>query len=115
MMQDHVSEVVHATTKRFVLPETVLLVTLCTWDMLFTLYCVRNGLAREANPALRRSLQHSNLVFIALKASTFLLPVILLEIIRSKRPEFVTLAMRIGFLTYAFIYISGSIALMGTV
>lgn len=102
-----------AVLKRFVLPETVLLVTLCTWDMLYTLYCVRHGIAKESNPALRSSLHGSNISFILLKGATFLVPVAVLEIIRSIRPKFVTLAMRVGFLAYAVLYIGGSIALLG--
>ena len=114
-MQHHLKEAISAATKRFVLPETTLLVILCTWDMLFTLYCVRTGLAREANPTLKQSLDHSNFAFLALKGGSFLFPVAVLEIIRSKRPQFVTVAMRIGFLAYAAIYIFGSIALIGTI
>ncbi len=99
--------------RRFVLPETTLMVALCTWDMLYTLYCVRAGLAQEANPALKDSLAHSNVEFLILKGSTFLVPVIVLEVIRSHRPKLVSFAMRFGFIAYAAIYIGGSIALVG--
>ena len=115
VMEKHRKEVLSAMVERFVLPETTLLVALCTWDMLYTLYCVRAGLAREANPALRNSLAKSNMSFLILKGSTFLVPVVVLEMIRTKRPKLVTFAMRFGFVAYAVIYISGSIALMGTI
>jgi hypothetical protein len=114
-MGKHNHEIKTAIAKRFVLPETTLLVTLCTWDMLYTLYCVRNGLAREANPALKTSLTNSNMTFILVKGATFLIPVVILELIRSLRPKFVTVAMRVGFVAYALIYIGGSIALLGTI
>ena len=102
-MEKRVQDVVNSVAKRFVMPETTLLVALCTWDMLYTLYCVRTGLAREANPALRSSLAHSNSAFLVLKGATFLVPVVALELIRSKRPKFVSLAMRVGFVAYAVI------------
>src|ERR1700677_4709593 len=102
-MGKHIEEVKTAMWKRFVLPETTLLVALCTWDMLYTLYCVRNGLARETNPALKSSLASSNLTFVLVKAATFLVPVMILEIIRSKRPKLVSVAMRVGFVAYAVV------------
>ena len=114
-MKRHLKEVLVALVKRFVLPETTLLVALCTWDMLYTLYCVRAGLAKEANPALKTTLTHSNAEFLIVKGSTFLVPVVVLEVIRSHRPKLVTFAMRFGFIAYAVIYIGGSIALMGTI
>jgi hypothetical protein len=114
-MDMRLKEITGAVTKRFVLPETLLLVSLCTWDMIYTLYCVRLGIAKETNPELKRSLAQSNTAFLLLKGATFLLPVAILEIIRTWRPQLVTLAMRIGFIAYAIIYISGSIALSGTI
>jgi len=106
-------ELITATTKRFVLPETVLLVALCTWDMLYTLYCVRTGLAHEENPMLRSSIASSDTAFLIVKGSTFLIPILLLELIRTIRPRFVTFMMRFGFLAYALLYIGGSIAVSG--
>jgi hypothetical protein len=114
-MNRHLKDVIVALTKRFVLPETTLLVTLCTWDMLYTLYCVRAGVAREANPALQRTLAHSNTAFLIVKGATFLVPVVVLEVIRTHRPKLVTFAMRFSFLAYAVIYICGSIALVGSI
>lgn len=114
-MDKHTHEIVTAMAKRFVLPETVLLVALCTWDTLYTLFCVRAGLAREANPALRSSLEHSDTAFLLVKGATFLVPIIVLELIRTKRPKLVTMAMRVGFVAYSVLYIFGSIALMGTI
>ncbi len=114
-MDKRLKEIAGAVTKRFVLPETILLVTLCTWDMLYTLYCVRMGLAREANPEFKRSLAASNAAFLLQKGATFLVPVFILEIIRTWRPQLVTVAMRIGFVAYALIYVSGSIALSGKI
>ena len=83
-MNRHLKDVIVALTKRFVLPETTLLVTLCTWDMLYTLYCVRAGVAREANPALQKTLAHSNTAFLVVKGATFLVPVVVLEVIRTR-------------------------------
>ncbi len=99
----------HAISRRIVMPETVLIVTLCTWDMLYTLYCVRTGLAREQNPVLQASIDHSDARFLIVKGLTFMIPVIFLEILRTLRPKFVTNAMRLGFLAYAVIYIVGSL------
>jgi hypothetical protein len=114
-MGKYLNEMLRAALRRFVLPETTLMVALCTWDMLYTLYCVRTGLAQEANPALKNSLAHSNVEFLIVKGSTFLVPVIVLEVIRSHRPKLVTFAMRFGFIAYAAIYIGGSIALAGRI
>ena len=106
-----IKEIRKALAESHVLPETTLLVCLCTFDMLFTLYCVRVGLAREANPMLKQSLSDSNLHFIFLKAATFLVPVTCLELLRRYRPRFVASALRMAFVGYLAIYLGGSIAL----
>ena len=90
-----------------------MLVALCTFDMLFTLYCVRAGLAKEANPVLQQSLARSDSAFLFIKGASFLVPITILEFIRHRRPSFVVRALRFGFVAYAVIYVVGSIALAG--
>lgn len=99
----------HALTKRFVLAETILLVTLCTWDMLYTLICVRLGFAHEENPMLKGTIAHSDIAFLVVKGATFLVPVFVLELIRCIRPRLVTNVMRFVFVAYALIYTLGSL------
>ena len=102
-------DVKHALTKRFVLAETILLVTLCTWDTLYTLICVRLGFAHEENPMLKGTIAHSDMAFLLVKGATFLVPVFVLELIRCIRPRLVTNVMRFVFVAYALIYTVGSI------
>lgn len=94
-----------------VLPETIILAIICLLDAASTLYLVRTGAAREFNPLLGPSLEHSNLAFLALKSASFLVPLTILERLRSKHPLLVRRALRMAVGGYVALYLLGSFGL----
>jgi len=111
-MKDTATTMFQRILRNHVLPETILMVVLCTFDTLYTLFCVRAGLAEETNPVLRHTLAISDFAFLLVKGVSFLLPLSLLELIRAYRPQFVERAMRIGFMAYACFYFGGSVLIV---
>ena len=111
-MMDSTRHFAKVALKNYVLPETILMVALCTFDTLYTLFCVRAGLAEETNPFLRHTLANSNAAFLLVKGASFLVPLTLLEFIRAHRPKFVEKAMRFGFMAYSTAYFGGSILIV---
>ncbi len=111
-MKDSATKIFQTILKNHVLPETILMVVLCTFDTLYTLFCVRAGLAEETNPVLRHTLAVSDFAFLLVKGASFLIPLTLLELIRAKRPKFVEQAMRFGFMAYAGCYFGGSVLIV---
>ena len=111
-MRKHVIHVASVFGKNYVLPETILMMVLCTFDTLYTLICVRAGLAEETNPFLRNALAKSDFAFLAVKMTSYLVPLIVLEFVRHHHPRFVEKAMRFGFMAYAVAYFGGSVILV---
>lgn len=95
--------------RRPVLRESVALATLCTADMISTLYVVRTHLAVETNPLFVGPLAHSDFAFLALKLVSYLVPIALLEMLRPVRPEMVPNALRACLVGYVALYVLGSI------
>ncbi|MBI1333771.1 MAG: hypothetical protein JST12_13030 [Armatimonadetes bacterium] len=99
--------------KQKVLAETVILTLLCAFDTYWTLILVRMGIGRETNPVLAKSIEISNWAFLALKLSSFLVPIVILEFLRQKHPNLILKAMRIGTIGYIAVYLIGSIKVNG--
>lgn len=96
--------------KHAVLPESLILAVLCTLDMISTLYLVRGRMAVEANPLMAPSLAHSDAAFLTLKGLSYMVPIVILELLRSTRGEFVRRALRVCVGGYVVLYIVGSVA-----
>ena len=111
-MKKKVAHVKTIVVHNYVLPETILMMVLCTFDTLYTLVCVRAGLAEETNPILRDALAKSDFAFLAVKMTSYLVPLIVLEFVRHHHPRFVEKAMRFGFMAYALAYFGGSVMLV---
>lgn len=92
-----------------VLPETFLLLGICMFDMLQTVYVVRSGLAIEANPVLASAMSYSPWAFISLKSVTFLAPLGAVELLRPRNPGFVRLALKFGAYGYLLVYLFGTL------
>nr|WP_265101638.1 DUF5658 family protein [Fimbriimonas ginsengisoli] len=92
-----------------VLPETLLLATICFADMIQTLVVVGSGKAVEANPVLARAMAYSPWAFVALKMVSFIAPLAAVELLRHRSPNFIRLALRIGAIGYLVVYIVGSL------
>lgn len=97
--------------KRSLLRESVMLATICTADMLTTLYWVRNGMAVESNPLFVGPLAHSDATFLLLKGASYLVPIAILEALRSVQPEAVVRALRACLIGYVALYALGLIGL----
>lgn len=98
---------------RKVLVETVALTMICALDTYWTLILVRIGIGRETNPILEWSIDHSNWAFLTIKLSSFLVPIVILEMLRPKHPGLILKAMRFGTLGYVAVYLIGSLRVHG--
>ena len=93
--------------RRSVLPESVALAAVCTADMVSTLYLVRHHLAVEANPLFVGPLERSDAAFLVLKGLSYAVPIVVLESLRSVRPEAVVRALRACLVGYLVLYVLG--------
>lgn len=98
--------------RRPVLPESLALATICTADMISTLYLVRGHLAVESNPVFVPVLAHSDAAFLVLKALSYLLPIAILEGLRGSHPAQVRRGLRTCLVGYVALYALGSLGLV---
>ena len=90
----------------FVLPETTILALLGCFDLLSTIYFLATGQAREANPFMQQVLMETGPKgFVLVKALFLGGPLVIAEIARRERPEFVRKALRLGIVAYALLLI----------
>jgi hypothetical protein len=87
--------------------ETWLLGLFCTLDMLFTVWLIHKGLAKEGNPVMGFYVEKSLPVFVVMKSLMFIAPLTALELLRQKKPKFVTNMLRLGILAYVLVYSFG--------
>jgi hypothetical protein len=80
------------------------LATICALDLITTLWFVYGLGAEEANPLMRRFLDHGALTFIIAKSALVLGPLYVLEWARRRRPRFVHGALRVGIVLYIASY-----------
>jgi len=84
--------------------EGAILLGICVADMVLTLLLVHCMGATEGNPLLRFYLEMGYAPFAAAKLVLSLFPVLVLEIIRRRRPGFVGGLMRAGIVLYLAFY-----------
>lgn len=97
----------NALSKR-VTNATVILVSLCFLDMAHTLFAVRMGIAQEANPLLAPFIQTSDLSFLFVKGASFVIPLTIVELLRTKKPQFARTILNFGAFAYPICYIVGT-------
>lgn len=83
-----------------VYPETAVFALICIADMLYTLYVVRAGIAKEANPMLAWAMNISNACFIFVKTLSFALPLAIIELVKHKNYHFFQILLRLGIMMY---------------
>jgi len=76
------------------------LAAVCALDMLYTVWLVGAGAALEANPVMRFYMEIGMDAFIAVKAFFFLGPILVLEMLRRKRPHAVHRIIGAGLVLY---------------
>lgn len=96
---------------RPVLGATVFMTLLCFLDTASTLVVVRSGLAQESNPLLSPFLAQSDFQFVLVKGLSFVVPLVLLEILRPRSPKFIEAALKLGVVGYVALYLGGSVLL----
>src|SRR5690349_21648583 len=100
-MLPHRDNVITETRGSYVLPETVALVCIGGFDLLYTIYLLATHQAHEANPFMERVLtQAGPNGFILVKALFLAGPLVIAEIARRERPEFVRWALRFCIVVY---------------
>ncbi len=93
--------------RRPILYETFALAMLCLLDMAYTVAVVRTGLATESNPLMAPLIAHSNWAFVLVKSLTFVVPLLIIEIIRPLSPKFIRRALHLGAVAYVLTYLIG--------
>lgn len=87
--------------------ETWLLLAIGLADLASTVYLVRHGLVREANPVMAWYLVHFGMwVFCAAKTTMLVCPLMILEWVRRVKPYLGLWALRIALLGYIVLYLS---------
>ena len=93
--------------KRPAAAEGLFLLILCALDMYSTIYWVATGQATEANPLLAWTFNIHPLLFVLLKAATFLPTLVLAVYIARRHPRTTTALLRFVILAYISIYLVG--------
>jgi hypothetical protein len=87
------------------LPETIIFFTLCTIDLISTIFLVRHGLAKEANPVLKWAYNYGDFYFCFVKFFTYSVPLSIIETIKSeKNINTIRWILRIGIFAYLLNY-----------
>jgi hypothetical protein len=86
--------------------DSMLFFTVCSLDMIFTLWWVHIGVAKESNPWLASCLQRGPFAFCVAKIASFVPVLFICAYYRASYPRFVPLALRWGTAAYAAIYIA---------
>ncbi len=93
--------------KRPAAAEVLTLIILCAVDMYSTIYWVKTGQATEANPLLAWTFDLHPLIFVLIKAGTFLPTLLLAAYMARKHPRTVTVLLRAVILMYIVVYLIG--------
>ncbi len=86
--------------------ESVVLVTMCLADMLFTLYCVMRGVATEQNPIMAACMSRSLALFVLVKMLSFVPFVVMIEWYRHRKPEFARSVCRCAIALYLIAFVA---------
>lgn len=80
--------------------ESMVLIAVCTADMLLTLFLVLKGMAVEVNPLMAACINHGPGVFVLVKMASFVPFVVAVEFYRRKNSEFARAACRCAIALY---------------
>jgi hypothetical protein len=84
--------------------ESIILMAICTADMVITAIAVSAGLATEMNPLMAVLLKHNVWTFVAVKTISFIPFIILTEWYRRRNPDFARTASRCAIVLYLAAY-----------
>jgi hypothetical protein len=95
-----------------ILQETAILALVCLVDLMWTIWVVSTGTAIEGNPILRFYLERGGMTcFTAAKVLLFAGPLLGLELLRCRRPEFTRTLLRAAIVIYVLGYTVGMLQL----
>ena len=86
--------------------ESLILVAICTADMLATLILVLRGCAVEQNPLMAACMNHSPVTFVLVKTASFVPFVVAVELYRRKNPDFARMACRCAIVLYIVTFVT---------
>src|SRR2546423_9516631 len=93
------------SSRRFVLPETVILASVGCLDLMYTIYLLGSGQAWEANPLMASVLHNAGPpAFVAVKGLLLGGPLVIAEFARREREPFVRGALRVGIFLYITLF-----------
>ena len=75
-------------TRLLISIESLILIVICTADMLATLYLVMHGMATEQNPLMAACIARGPMMFVLVKIASFVPFVIAVELYRRRNPGF---------------------------
>jgi len=92
--------------------ESVLLGSLCLFDLVSTVCLIHMGVAAEANPLLDFYIRNGGMIsFAAAKILLSMGPLFALEVLRRRHPRFVQGLLRLGIVLYVTTYgLGGALA-----
>ena len=96
-----------AEGRKRIAPESAALAFACLADLVTTLWLVYVHGAREANPLMAFYLDLGPLTFALAKTLLFMAPIIVLEILRAKRPQAIRAILRMAVVSYVVVYVAG--------
>lgn len=85
--------------------ESLILIVICTLDMLSTLFFVNRGSAMEQNPLMAACLRHSVMTFVLVKIASFVPFVIAIELYRKKDAAFAQIVCRCAIVLYVVTFV----------
>ena len=87
----------------------MVLLFICTLDMLTTLYFVTHGFAVEINPIMNAFFKISPLAFVAAKLISFIPFIIAIEMYKKHNARFTSIATRFTIVAYSIVYVVATV------
>lgn len=89
---------------------SMILMALCTLDMLTTLYFVTHGMAVEFNPIMDAFFKISPMAFVAGKLISFVPFIVAIEMYKKHNARFTSMATRFTIVAYSLVYVIATIS-----
>jgi len=79
----------------------------------WTIAAIRMGIAKESNPLMAYFLGQGNMLFALVKIGSFMVPLVVMELLRRVKPFFIPVAIRCAIAAYVALYMIGSLRVHG--
>jgi len=88
---------------------SIVLLFICTLDMLTTLYFVTHGFAVEINPIMNTFFRISPFAFVAAKLISFIPFIVAIELYKKHNARFTSMATRFTIVAYSVVYVVATV------